>query len=94
MAEKITAIKGVPLAEVAARGRALVAALPPELVAAHDGQVVAVDIDSGAYEIHAGRPHEATVALRARFPEATIFLARLGRPALETFGAARRRSSA
>jgi hypothetical protein len=57
----------------------------PRLEAAQEGQFVAIDIETGAYEID---PDELTACdrLRARIPEAQIWLVRAGSRYLQRFG--------
>jgi hypothetical protein len=54
------------------------------------GKVIAIDIDSGAFEIDSDGP-EAVDRLRERFPNARIVLHRIGFPSLYKIGAFPRR---
>ena len=58
----------------------------PTLRADHDGQVVAIDIESGGYEID---PDDFTATDRVlrRHPDAQIWLVRVGEPAAYRLGA-------
>ena len=47
----------------------------------HHGQFVAIDIDSGDYELGT-EAHEASDQLRVRHPEAQILVERIGYPAV------------
>jgi hypothetical protein len=72
----------------ATRGDALYESkVHPRLTAEDDGKFVALDIDTGEYEIHAS---EITAGdrLRKRLPEAQIWMVRLGSRYLHRFGAA------
>ena len=54
----------------------------------HDGEIVAIDLDSGAWEVD---PDEITAARRlaARHPDAQIWAVRAGSRYLSRFGAGR-----
>ena len=60
----------------------------PELTAEDDGKFVALDIDTGTYEIHVS---EITAGdrLRKRLPEAQIWMVRVGSRYLHRFGGKR-----
>ncbi|HUG93773.1 MAG TPA: hypothetical protein VML55_23290 [Planctomycetaceae bacterium] len=57
----------------------------PQLTPADDGRFVAIDIESGAYEID---EDELTAGdkLRARVPEAQIWIVRVGSPTVHRLG--------
>ena len=57
----------------------------PALKPADDGKFVAIDIDSGDFEIHAS-DLEATDRLLARQPQAQMWLGRVGRKAAYRIG--------
>lgn len=57
----------------------------PHLAAEDDGKFVALDIDSGEYEIHV-REITAGDRLRKRLPEAQIWMVRVGSRYLHRFG--------
>ena len=57
----------------------------PALRPEDDGKFVAIDIDSGDYEIHPS-DLEATERLRARQPQAQMWLCRVGRKAAYRIG--------
>jgi hypothetical protein len=54
----------------------------PQLEEGNHGRIVAVDIDSGAFEVDDNRL-VAETRLRARFPEAEIWYAQIGHPNLD-----------
>ncbi len=60
----------------------------PHLAAEDDGKFVALDIDTGEYELHAS---EITAGdrLRKRLPEAQIWMVRVGSRYLHRFGGKR-----
>lgn len=75
-----TATPSDRLAEEARRGQeAFDHFVKPKLRPEDDGKFVAVDIQSGSYEIDAD-DYQATGRLMARFPEARIWLLRAGYP--------------
>ena len=59
----------------------------------HNGEIVAVDLDTGAWEVD---PDEITAArrLEARHPDAQIWVVRVGSRYLSRFGAGRSRKIA
>ena len=68
--------------EIGARGEAiyrlqLSAMLEPD----HRGEFVAIDVETGDYEV-AGEAHEASDQLRSRHPDAAILVERIGHPAV------------
>lgn len=66
-------------AEVARRGSEIIARVEPTLPATVQDQFIAVDIDSGEYEID--RSDLAAVdRLQARLPRAVIWMGRVGSP--------------
>jgi hypothetical protein len=80
--------------EFARRGDALYETkVRPQLSAEDDGKFVALDIDSGEFEIHTS---EITAGdrLRKRLPEAQIWMVRVGSRYLHRFGAANRPNDA
>lgn len=60
----------------------------PFVEAAHFGEFVAIDIESGAYELDKD-DFAATEKLLARQPNAQIWLMRVGRPAARRMGGSR-----
>jgi hypothetical protein len=72
--------------EFAQRGDAIYRdIIRPQLKAEDDGKFAAVDIDSGKYEVD---PNEIAACdrLRARLPEAQIWLVRIGSAYVHRFG--------
>ncbi len=57
----------------------------PQVETAHRGKVVAIDIDSGAFEV-ADHSLSASQGLLARCPDAQIWCVRVGYPAVRHFG--------
>lgn len=57
----------------------------PHLKPRDRGKYVAIDIETGEYEISKG-PFAAVDRLRARIPEAQIYGVRVGYPAVHIFG--------
>jgi hypothetical protein len=53
----------------------------PLVEAGNKGKIVAIDIDSGAFEV-ADDPITADTRLFARFPDAQIYYVRIGYPAV------------
>ena len=77
------------LAEDARRGReAFERHVRPHLRPEDDGKFVAIDMDTGAYEIDLDE-YAAIMRLRARVPAADIWLERAGSPAAIRIGSAR-----
>jgi hypothetical protein len=64
----------------------------PQLKADDDGKFAAIDIDSGMYEVD-GDEMKACDRLRARAPEAQIWLVRIGSPYVHRFGGRQRRET-
>ena len=72
--------------EFARRGEAIYdREIRPHLKAEDDGKFAAIDIETGAYEIGADEL-EAGDRLRARVPDAQIWLKQVGSPYLHRFG--------
>jgi hypothetical protein len=83
-----------PLEEFARRGdeiydRDIRAQVEP----AHNEEIVAIDLDTGAWEIDADEDAAAD-RLEARFPDAQIWVVRVGSRYVRRFGAGRSRQSA
>lgn len=53
--------------------------------AAHFGEVIAIDVDSGDYAL-ADTARSAARSLRERHPDASVWLMRVGYPTLRRFG--------
>jgi hypothetical protein len=69
-------------AEIARRGKALYERLVREDVeagGANEGRFLAIDVDSGDYEV-ADAALRAGAGLRRRRPDAAVYLMRVGRP--------------
>ena len=64
----------------------------PHLTTDDDGKFAAIDIESGMYEIDVDEL-EACDRLRARVPDAQIWMVRVGSRHVHRFGGARRRST-
>jgi hypothetical protein len=60
----------------------------PHLTTADRGKFAAVDVDTGAYEVHADEL-TACNRLRERVPDAQIWLVRVGAPFVYRFGSLR-----
>ncbi len=72
--------------EFARRGEAIYdREIRPHLKAEDDGKFAAIDIETGAYEIGTDEL-EAGDRLRARVPDAQIWLKQVGSPYLHRFG--------
>lgn len=72
--------------EHARRGTALYEQqIRPQVEAGNHGRIVAIDVDSGAFEV-ADDSLNAAQALRARYPDAQIWCVRIGYPAVHRFG--------
>ena len=69
----------------AARGNAVIRALPAEVIEQRRGTPIAVDVHSGDYEIDADG-WVATQRLRERVPAARVFLGRVGELAYARIG--------
>jgi hypothetical protein len=72
-------------AEFARRGIALFKKLRPQIPEEHNDDFIAIDIETGDYEVHA---NELTAAarLRKRVPGAQIWLVQVGSGFLDRFG--------
>ncbi len=57
----------------------------PQVEAEHQGKVVALDVDTGAFEV-ADDTLAASQRLLARYPDAQIWCVRIGHPAVYRFG--------
>jgi hypothetical protein len=57
----------------------------PQVEAGNPGKVVAIDIDTAAYEVGES-PVEASERLLARYPDAQIWCVRVGHRAVHRFG--------
>ena len=57
----------------------------PKVEAAHFGEVIAIDVDSGDYAV-ADTARSAARGLRERHPDASVWLMRVGYPTLRCFG--------
>lgn len=57
----------------------------PQVEAGNDGKVVALDVDTGAFEV-AADSLTASQSLLARQPDAQIWCVRIGHPAVHRFG--------
>ena len=64
----------------------------PQLKAEDDGRFVAIDIEGGEYEMDDDE-REAGDRLRARVPEAQIWMVRVGSHSVHRFGGRERRQS-
>jgi hypothetical protein len=64
----------------------------PRLTADDDGKFAAVDIESGMFEVNLDEM-KACDALRARAPQAQIWLVRIGSPYVHRFGGREKRKS-
>ena len=83
----------LPPAEVVRRGEELYnRLLRTRLEADHKGQIAAIDVDSGDYEVGA-TVLEASDRLRLRRPDAEVFLLRIGDRALYRIGSRMKRGS-
>ena len=72
--------------EHARRGTALYERhVRPQVESGNDGKVVALDVDSGAFEV-AENTLTASQRLLTRHPDAQIWCVRIGRPAVHRFG--------
>lgn len=65
----------------------------PRVERGNEGKIVAIDIESGAWEMDADEV-EASRRLEARRPDAQIWIARVGSRCVRRFGAGRGRSPA
>jgi hypothetical protein len=75
-----------PREEHARRGREMYEQrIRPQVEAGNQGRIVAVDIDSGEFEI-ADTTLAASERLLARIPDAQIWCVRIGFPAVHRFG--------
>jgi len=64
----------------------------PQLRTADEGKFLAIDIESGTYEMDVDEL-EACDRLRARVPGAQIWMVRVGSPYVHRFGGRQRRST-
>ena len=64
----------------------------PQLKPSDDGKFAAIDIESGAYEIHADEM-ECGDRLLARVPDAQIWMVRIGSRYVHRFGSRPRRAT-
>jgi hypothetical protein len=71
--------------EHARRGAALYEQLRPQIETGNVGRIVALDVDSGSYEI-AVDTLTASQQLLAHHPDAQIWCVRIGYPAVHHFG--------
>jgi len=72
--------------EHASRGTALYELqVRPKVEAGNRGKVVALDVDTGAFEV-AADTLTASQRLLARYPDAQIWCVRIGHPAVYRFG--------
>jgi hypothetical protein len=79
--------------EIAERGDAIYERfVKPRLAPADDGKFVAIDIESNDFEL-AQSELSAVDRLRARVPDAQIWLVRVGSPYLHRFGGREQRST-
>jgi hypothetical protein len=65
----------------------------PQVEAGNHGRIVAIDVDTGAFELDQG-PLAACERLLARLPDAQIWCVRIGHPAVHRLGRFRSRSAA
>jgi len=73
--------------EFARRGQEIYErAIRPRVDASNEGKFVAIDIETGMYEVD-GDDYTATERLLRRKPDAQIWLARVGHPAAYRIGA-------
>ena len=59
----------------------------PQVETTHGGKIVAIDIDTGEFEV-GNESLTAAERLLARLPNAQIWCVRIGQPAVHRFGAA------
>jgi hypothetical protein len=71
--------------EAMSRGQELYERIRPDIEAGHRGEVVAIDLETGAYEVAADVVNAAH-RLRARLPEAKAWFVRIGHEALFRLG--------
>ncbi len=71
--------------EHARRGAELYEQIRPQVEAGNQGKIVALDIDSGAFEV-AEDTVTASERLLARYPNAQIWCVRIGHRAVHRFG--------
>ena len=67
------------------RGHELYETIRPQVEQDHRGQVVAIDLETGAYEVAPNTVHAAH-RLRDRCPDARTWFVRVGHEALYRFG--------
>lgn len=75
------------------RGSELYERIRPEVEEGNRGKVVAIDLESGAFEV-AQDTLEASERLLARYPEAQTWFVRIGHRGLHRFGPRRLASTA
>jgi hypothetical protein len=71
--------------EHARLGTVLYEQVRPQVEAGNDGKIVALDVDTGAFEV-ADDTLTASRRLLARQPNAQIWCVRIGKPAVHRFG--------
>jgi hypothetical protein len=71
--------------ESTSRGHELYERIRPQVEGNHRGQVVAIDLETGTYEVAADTVNAAH-HLRARCPDAQTWFVRIGHEALYRFG--------
>ena len=74
--------------EHARRGSELYEKLRSQLKPIHQGKIVAIDVESGEFEI-ADQTLQAADQIRTRYPEAQIWFVRVGHRAVHRFGFSR-----
>jgi hypothetical protein len=79
--------------EFASRGDAIYEThIRPQLTSADNGRFAAIDIDSGLFEIDDDEL-KACDLIRARVPDAQVWLVRIGSPYVHRFGGRSRREN-
>jgi hypothetical protein len=71
--------------ELSRRGTALYEQIRPQVEAGNRGKIVAIDIDTGEYEV-GDDTLTACEHLIARYPDAQIWSVRIGYPAVHRYG--------
>ena len=71
--------------EHARRGNEIYERLRPQIETGNKGKIIAIDIDTGAFEV-AGDTLAASDRLLARYPDAEIWFVRVGQRAVHRFG--------
>jgi hypothetical protein len=83
-----------PLEEIARRGDEIYnRSIRAEVEGKHDGEVVAIDVDTGNYAL-ADAGWSAADAVRAKNPDAEVWLVRVGERAFQRFGYWKKRAEA